>query len=162
MNHRHPEHKETALEIKIIAQLVQIVDRLTDTKHPAQKPIFALTTLINNQLVTMANITLVLGTPKTGVFTLLDSALNPITGVSFSNQVVGANSNPEFASFVLDSGNPNNLIGTALAAGSGTIVISTDANYTDPADGQNKTSSFSITKNYIVTSGSVTFDIIFP
>lgn len=158
----HEYHRITP-EIKIIAQLVRIVDRLTDTKPPAHKPIFALTTFINNQLVTMANITLVLGTPKTGIFTLLDASLNPISGVTFSNQVAGANSNLELATFALDGSNPNNLIATPLLAGSGTITISTDATYVDPVDGQTKTSSFSVTKNYTVggTPSGVSFDILF-
>lgn len=151
-------------EIRIIAQLVQIVDRLTDNKRHTHKPIFALTIFINNQLIVMANITLVLGVPKTGIFTLLDASLNPISGVTFSNQVVGTNSNPEFATFALDGSNPNNLIATPVANGSGVLAISTDATYVDPADGQTKTSSFTVTKNYTVggTPGGVSFDVVFP
>ena len=155
------KHNEISTELQIIAQLVRIVDRLTDRSF---KPTFALTIILNNQSFIMANINLALGTPKTGIFTLLDSNSNPITGVTFSNQAIGTNSNPEFASFALDGGNPNNSIATPLAAGSGTIVITTDATYTDSQTGQQVTASFSITKNYTVSAGTgnVTFDVVFP
>ena len=156
----HQYHKTTP-ELKIIAQLVRIVDKLTD-KPTSFKPTFALTIFLNNQIVIMANINLSLGTPKTGIFTLLDANLNPIPGVTFSNQAVGANSNPGLATFELDGGNPNNVIGTALANGSGTIIFTADASYTDPQTGQSVIASFSITKNYTVGGpGGVTLDVVF-
>jgi hypothetical protein len=150
---------EASPELKIIAQLVHIVDRLTERPF---KPTFAITTSLNNQTIIMANINLSLGTPKTGIFTLLDASLNPIPGVTFSNQSVGANSNPGFATFALDGGNPNNVIGTPIANGSGTIVFTADASYNDPQTGQSVSASFSITKNYTVGGpGGVTLDVVF-
>jgi len=152
-------HKPS-LELAIIADLVRIIDRITGCAHPVHKPIFALTTFINNQLFIMADITLTIGTPKTGVFTLLDPSLDPITNAVFFNQTVGTNSNPALATFAFDPGNPNNPIATGLTAGSGTIDFSTNATYT--FNGQSFSASFGITKNYLVSaSGVVTFDVPF-
>lgn len=113
----------------------------------------------------MSDVQLVVGSPKTGIFTLIDNkTLLPITTASFSNQAVGANSNPEFATFSLDPANPSNLIGTPLAAGSGTVVVTTDASWTDAGDNSSQTGSFSVTKNYTVTPSAdgASFDVVFP
>lgn len=142
---------------------------LTEEEHHHRKhrnkPIFALTITIKNQTLIMTDVQLVVGSPKTGIFTLIDNkTLLPITTASFSNQAVGANSNPEFASFALDTANPNNLIGTPIAAGSGTVVITTDASWTDAGDNSSQTGSFSVTKNYTVTPSAdgASFDVVFP
>ena|ERR1700760_1195206 len=155
--HRKHRHHENALE-----KLIRFIIELVGENYPKHKPIFALTTTLNNQTFIMANINLVVGTNQTGVFTLLDGNLNPIQGVSFSNQVVGASSNPEFATFALDPAHANNVIATPVAAGSGTVVITTDATYNDPVTGVATTGSFSVTKNFTVTAtSSVTFDVTF-
>lgn len=113
-------------ELFIIKKLVGIVDKLTVPTEQSGKPIFALAIKIDNQILLMADISLAIGTPKTGIFTLIDNkTLAPNTSAVFSNQAVGANSNPEFATFALDAS--NNLVGTPVAAGSGTIVVTTSA-----------------------------------
>lgn len=145
--------------------LLKILDRLTPAPKEHSKPIFTLSIIINKQVYIMANVALVVGSPKTGLFTLIDNkTLLPITGVSFSNQAVGANSNPEFATFALDPANPNNVVGTPIAAGSGTVVITTDASYTDPGDGSAQSGSFSVTKAFTVTPSAdgASFDVVFP
>jgi hypothetical protein len=152
-------------ELKIIASLVHIVGKLIGEKK--QKPIFALTTILNNnqKVILMADVSLVIGSPKTGIFTLVDNkTLLPISTVTFSNQAVGANSNPELASFALDPANPNQVIGSGIAAGSGTVVITTHADYTDPGDNSAQSGDFSVTKNYtiIASADGVTFDVVFP
>lgn len=133
---------------------------------PPNKPIFALTTIINNQkVILMADIKLVFGTPNPGIFTLLDNkTLKVIDGVVYSNQAVASNSNPELATISLDPSNPNQVIGNAIAqTGSGSTTITTDAAYTDPGDGQPKTGSFSVTKNYTIVANAdgATFDVVF-
>lgn len=166
-------------QLEIIGDLARAQDRpieITMIERPHEeehhhrkhrnKPIFALTTIINKQkFIYMADVQLVVGSPKTGIFTLIDNkTLLPITTASFSNQAVGANSNPEFASFALDTANPNNLIGTPIAAGSGTVVITTDASWTDAGDNSSQSGSFSVTKNYTVTPSAdgASFDVVFP
>lgn len=112
----------------------------------------------------MADIALVIGGSKNGAFTLLDNkTLLPISPVNYSNQAIGANSDPSLASFALDPANPNSVIGTGLAAGAGTIVISTHADYTDPGDGSAQSQDFSIVKNYTVvpSADGATFDVVF-
>ena len=149
-----------------VKKLVDIIDRLTrNTEHKKERPIFVLTTIINHQnLILMADVQLVVGSPKTGIFTLIDNkTLLPITSASFSNQAVGFNSNPEFATFALDTANPNNLIGTPIAAGSGTVMITTNASWTDAGDNSSQTGSFSVIKNFtvIASQDGASFDIIF-
>ena len=164
----HPEKEELEIIEHLIRtndKLTKIIDKLTDTPK-SSKPIFAITIFINNEkFITMADVSLVVGTPKTGVFTLLDGSLVPITSASFSNQVVASNSNPELADISLDPSNPNQVIGNGLAAGSGTAVITTDAAWTD-GSGNPQSGSFSVTKNYTVTpattGGSASFDVVFP
>lgn len=152
------------IQAETIGRLTRIIDKKCHKKH-RNKPIFALTTFINKQqFIIMADVQLVVGSPKTGIFTLIDNkTLLPITTASFSNQAVGANSNPEFATFALDPSNPNNLIATPVAAGSGTVVITTDASYTDPGDNSSQSGSFSITKKFTVLASQdgVSFDVVF-
>ncbi len=171
MEKKHPEHRtpETGqpLHIQFTVENIIVIDEHHHKKHHhSDKPFFVLTILINKQnFIFMANVQLVVGSPKTGVFTLIDNkTLLPITSASFSNQAVGANSNPEFATFALDPSNPNSLIGTPIAAGSGTVVITTDASWTDPGDSSSQTSSFSVTKNFTVTPSAdgASFDVVFP
>ena len=164
------KHDHETEELKIIGHLAQanrdltkIIDRLLG-EEKRQKPIFALTTFLNNQLFIMADIVLTLGTSKNGIFTLLDNkTLQPIAGVSFSNQAVGVNTNPGAATFAIDPANPNTPVGTPIAAGSGSVVFSTDANYVDPGDGSTNSASFSVTKNFTVVASAdgVTLDVVF-
>lgn len=161
----NPEKEELEIIERLIGnnkQLIEIVGRLA--VPPKQKPIFTLGTFINNKFYIMADVSLVLGTPKTGVFTLLDNKTGSPIAASFSNQSVGTNSNPEFASFSLDPANPNQVIGSGVAAGSGTVVISTHADYSDPGDGTAQSADFSVTKNYsvIASADGASFDVVFP
>lgn len=153
-------------KLEIIKKLADAVDNLSKLAGKSRRPIFALTTFINNnQFILMADVKLVIGSPKSGLFTLIDNkTLLPISPVNFSNQAVGANSNPEFASFALDTNNPNQVIGSGIAAGSGTVIITTHAAYTDPGDGSPQEGDFSVTKNYTVvpSADGATFDVVFP
>lgn len=146
--------------------LIRILDRLIPEPPPViNKPVFTLYTIINSQIYIMANVALVIGSPKTGLFTLIDNkTLLPIPGVTYSNQALGTNSNPEFATFAFDPANPNAVVGTPVAAGSGTVVITTDASYTDPGDGSSQSGSFSVTKAFTVTPSAdgASFDVVFP
>jgi hypothetical protein len=155
---------------KVIANLSSAIERLTrheteehhHRKH-REKPIFALTTFINNQtLIYMADIKIIAGTPVTGIFTLLDNkTLQPLTGVSFTNKAIGFNTNPEIATFSIDEN--GNLAGTNVAtSGSGKVTVTADAAYTDPGDNSAQTGSFTVTKNFAVVASpdGVTFDII--
>lgn len=154
------------------SKLISIIDRLSTPPPPARnKPFFTLSLTIQNQIYLMANVALVIGSPKTGLFTLIDNkTLLPISGVKYSNQALGANSNPEFATFALALTDPNDptslnsVVGTPVAAGTGTLVITTDAAYTDPGDGSVQSSSFSVTKTFVVQASAdgATFDVVFP
>ncbi len=153
-----------------IGKLVGVVDKLT--QHPVQnRPIFTLSININNQIYLMANVALVIGSPKTGLFTLIDNkTLLPITPVTYSNQSLGTNSNPEFATFALAQTDPNDptslnsVVGTPVAPGTGTLVINTAANYTDPGDGSAQSGTFSVTKTFVVQASAdgASFDVVFP
>lgn len=158
--HRHNKD----YELIIIKELVDVVNKLTKPVSQSGKPIFALAIKINKQILIMADVSLVLGTPKTGIFTLLDNKTLAVLSATFSNQAVGPNSNPELATFALDPANPNQVIGTGNAAGSGTVVITTHADWTDPGDNSAQSSDFSVTKNYTVvaTADGASFDVVFP
>lgn len=163
----HLEEKELDIIELLIRQeskLIGIIDRLTTPPKPSNKPVFTLSIIINKTRYIMADISLSLGTPKNGIFTLTDNKTGAVlTDAVFSNQALGANSNPEFATFALDPANPNRVIGTPVAAGSGTLVINTDAAYNDLGDGSAHTGSFSVTKNFTVTltEDGVSFDVVF-
>jgi len=150
-------------EIKIIGELVHIVDRLiTPTRS---RPILALITNINNQNFILMDIVLNLsGTPKNGIFALLDNkTLQPISGAVFSNQSVGTNTNPDVAKFSLDPTDSNKVLSEALALGSGSVIFSTDASYTDPGDDSAQSGSFTVTKNFTVVRSpdGASLDVIF-
>lgn len=140
-------------------------------KKKKQPPFFTLSLTIQNQIYLMANVALVIGSPKTGLFTLIDNkTLLPIEGVRYSNQALGANSNPEFATFALALTDPNDptsmnsVVGTPVAPGTGTLVITTNATYTDPGDGSAQSGSFTVTKTFVVQASAdgATFDVVFP
>jgi hypothetical protein len=118
----------------------------------------------NKNQKAMADVVLAIASPKTGIFTLIDNKTQqPIVSPTFSNQAVGANSNPELATFALDGS--GNAVGTGIAAGSGTVVFTTDASYTDPGDGSSQTvTGLTVTKNFTVLPApdGVTFDVVFP
>jgi hypothetical protein len=169
--HHHKDDPIVQLEIAYIKSLFQnerlkwIIEELLIEEHELKKPIFTLTFFHKNQQYIMANVNLVIGSPKGGLFTLIDNkTLLPIQNVNFSNQAVGANSNPEFATFALDPNNSNSVIGTGIAAGSGTVEITTDASYTDPGDNSSQSGSFTVTKSFTVlpSADGVTFDVVFP
>ncbi|MES1222437.1 MAG: hypothetical protein ABUT20_43485 [Bacteroidota bacterium] len=165
--HCPPPKKSHETEKEIINIFVEntVVIEEEHFPHHRRKPFFVLISIINNQtFIQMADVKLVVGTPNTGIFALLDNkTLSVITGASFSNQAVGANSNPELADFSLDPSNPSQVIGSGKAAGSGSVVITTDASYTDPGDGSSQSGSFSVTKNYTVVASAdgVSFDVQF-
>ncbi len=135
-------------------------------KHP-RKPLLVLLTLINKTKYIMSDITLTLGaTPKDGTFALLDTVTGGIlTGVSFSKQAVGANSNPAAATFAIDPADTtgNSVLPTPLAAGSGTIGFAATATYTDSTGATQTDVPFTIVKNFTVVLGAdgVTLDILF-
>lgn len=156
-------------ELEIIDKLVSILGKLIPNER--NKPIFTLYTITNKQINLMANVALVIGSPKTGLFTLIDNkTLLPITPVTYSNQALGANSNPEFATFALAQTDPNDpaslnaVVGTPVAPGSGTLVITTTAAYADPGDGSAQSGPFSITKAFTVVASAdgASFDVVFP
>jgi|SRR6266404_6166526 len=153
------------------SRLLKVVEKLIPHHPTRQKPIFTLSLQIQNQTLIMANVALVIGSPKTGLFTLIDNkTLLPISPVTYSNQALGANSNPEFATFALaltdpnDPASLNSVVGTPIAAGTGTLVITTTAAYADPGDGSAQSGSFSVTKTFVVTPSAdgATFDVVFP
>lgn len=157
------DHDHDKAELHIIEKLLAIIEKLI---KPVQnrKPIFALTIIINRQTFIMSDIVLALGTNKTGVFALLDNkTLQPIPDASFSNQQVGVNTNPGAATFAIDSASPNSPVATPVAVGSGSVVFSADASYTDLGDGSSQTGSFSITKNFTVVASpdGASLDVVF-
>lgn len=152
--HRHKT------ELEIIKEQAEIIEQLVKYQH---RPIFTLSIKIQNQFYIMSDISLVLGTPKDGLFTLIDNVTGkPITGVTYSNQALGTNTNPGAATFSLDASGTS-VTGTPVAAGSGTLGISTSAAWTDPATNTPQTGTFTITKNFTVglAIDGVTFDIVF-
>lgn len=158
------EHDNEKAELHIIERLLKLIEKLI-TPAKNTKPIFALTTIINNQkFIIMSDIVLALGTNKTGVFALLDNkTLQPISDASFSNQAVGVNTNPGAATFAIDPASPNSPVATPVAVGSGSVVFSADASYTDPGDGSSQSGTFSITKNFsvVATPDGASLDVVF-
>lgn len=113
----------------------------------------------------MADIALILAAgPKPGVFVLIDNATKqPVPGATITNQAVGANSNPEFATFAIDPANPGVPVATPVASGAGTIIFTADVAYVDPGDNSNQTASLSVAKNFTVAPGpdGVSLDVQF-
>ena len=159
--------RKLRIALQIINSQMRVIDRQARTiEHISKKkskPILVLTTIINNQTFIMADITLTIGTIGTGNMALIDNVTGNPVAATFSNQAVGANSNPEVATFELNPANPNQVKGTAHAAGSGTIVISANGSYTDAGDGSVHTDeAFTVTKNFsvAVSPNGATFDLI--
>jgi hypothetical protein len=157
------DHNREWEELKIIKIQAETIFNLT--KPERRRPIFALTTIINNQkFIIMGDIVLSVGAGKTGVFTLLDNkTLKPVSDASFTNQAVGVNTNPDAATFEIDPSNPSQPTAKGIAPGSGSVVFTTDASYTDPGDGSSQSGSFSITKNFTVVASpdGVSLDVVF-
>lgn len=163
------EFSHTPVTIHIHNTIENII--LTPEEHHhrkhQRKPLLVLLTLINKTQYIMSDITLTLGaTPKDGTFALLDTVTGGIlTGVSFSKQAVGANSNPASATFAIDPADTtgNSVLPTPLAAGSGTIGFAATATYTDSTGATQTDVPFTIVKNFTVVLGAdgVTLDIIF-
>lgn len=142
-------------------RLISIIDKLTHKPEPS-KPLLNLGVFINDKFYLMADIQLTLGgTPPTGVFTLTDNKTGAVITATFTNQAVGTNSNPAAATFALDAN--NNVVPTALTAGTGTVLFSTHAAYTDPGDQQPKEGDFTVSKNFTVKTGAdgATLDVVF-
>ena len=109
----------------------------------------------------MADISLAIANPKPGVPQMTDNKTQlVIPGAVFTNQAVGANSNPELATFAFDG---TNYVGTGIAAGSGTVVLTAHAAWTDPGDGSAQDQDVTVTKNFTVlpSADGATFDVIF-
>jgi len=97
----------------------------------------------------MADINLQIGQLKTAGFVLIDNVtLQQING-TFSNQTILSNSNPQFATFSIGA-NPNYVNATGVQVGSGTVVISLHADYTDAGNGTAQSQDFTITKTFTV------------
>lgn len=158
-NHEH--HKEQC-EIVIVEEFEIIV--VNEIEYHKHRPSLALTTIIDNQILIMSDVSLAVGGTKNGTLTLIDNKTQGVVPASFSNQSVGANSNPEFATFALDGTDPNQVVGTGIAAGSGTVIITTHADYTDAGDNSSQSADFSVTKNYTVVASpnGSTLDVVFP
>lgn len=110
----------------------------------------------------MADVTLAIANPKSGVPTLIDNKTQlPITGATFSNQSVGANSNSDAADFTFDG---TNFVGTGKVAGSGSVVLNAHAAWTDPGDNSAHDEDVAVTKNFTVlpSADGATFDVVFP
>lgn len=119
----------------------------------------------------MADVKLVIGSPKTGLFQMIDNkTLLPISGVKYTNQALGANSDPTLADFALVQTDPadpaslNSVGATPNAAGSGTIVVNAHAAWLDPGDGSAQEQDVTVTKNYSVlpSADGASFDVVFP
>jgi hypothetical protein len=109
----------------------------------------------------MADVTLAIANPKPGIQTMIDNKTQlPITGVTFTNSAVGANSNSDAADFTFDG---TNFVGTGKAAGSGTVVLTAHAAWTDPGDGSAQDQDVTVTKNFTVlpSADGATFDVVF-
>lgn len=110
----------------------------------------------------MADISLQLGTPKTGAFQLIDNKTGAAnTTAVFSNQATDSNSNPEFATFSIDgSGNP---VGTPVASGAGTAIFRAHVEATDLGDNSPISADLSVSKNFAVITGpdGVSLDVVF-
>lgn len=168
-----PERNFKGKELEIIEQLVieierqeEEISRLTALlpKPTKPHPVTFDVVFINNKNTKMGDILLAIANPKPGIFTITDNKTQlPVVAV-FANQSVGANSNPAAATFAMDPANPNNAIGTGLAAGTGTIVFQTDATWTDPGDqsAQSLTAA-TVTKNFSVlpSADGGSFDVVF-
>lgn len=127
------------------------------------KPIFDLLNPLNNTIMAEINLQ-VGGGNKNANLTLFNSVTNqPIAGVTWSNQQIVSNSNPSVANIEIPPGNPNMVIAQPLSEGSGTVVISASASYTDSGDGQVKTGNFSKSKSFNVIGAphGATFDVPF-
>lgn len=160
----HECEKENKRLLGIIEVLSQTLLNLT--KKKPDNATFDVIFNNNKNLKIMSDVSLVLGTPKTGVFQMTDNKTGlAITTAVFANQAAGANSNPGAATFAIDPANPNSPVATPVAAGTGTIVFTTDATWTDPGDGSSQSrTGLSVTKNFsvIASADGASFDVVFP
>lgn len=111
----------------------------------------------------MTNVKLIIGgTPGAGAFTLLDNKDLSVINATFSNQAVGQNSNPEIAAFSIGT-DPNTVTATAIASGSGTVVLTASASWIDKGDQSSQTDDFTVTKTFIVvpSADGASLDVVF-
>lgn len=103
------------------------------------------------------------GANQTGVPQITDNKSGSAITATFSALAVGSVSDATLATFAVDPANPNQIIGTPLASGTGTVVITAHADYTDPGDGSAQSVDLSVAKNFSVSAApdGVTFDVVF-
>ena len=111
----------------------------------------------------MADLSLVLGINKSGIPQITDLKTGAVvSGAVFSNLVAQPSSNPEFATFAVGSDGAT-FIATPVAAGSGTVSLQADVDYTDAGDGSTQHQTLTITKAFTVAQAAdgVSFDVVF-
>lgn len=164
------ESKEEKKEIRTIEELgeaVLLLERdnikLSRKLEKSRRPVLGLAVVINNNLYIMPDIALTISGPNLpGIFVLTDNKTSAvIANPVFSAQAVGANSNPAAATFALDL--DNKVVPTAIAVGSGTVVFSTHATYTDPGDNSPEEGDFNVTKVFTVKASpdGASLDVVF-
>jgi hypothetical protein len=79
--------------------------------------------------------------------------VDQVTGAQLSATITNVsvqNNNPELATVVVNPLISNGIKATAVAAGTGTAVVSCNVSYVDPGDGQTKTENKTIIISYTV------------
>lgn len=97
-----------------------------------------------------ASVTIQVGVSKYSAINVKDAVTGNYLSATITNVSV-QNSNPEFATVVLNPNNPTSIKITGVAAGSGTAIVSCNISYTDPGDGLLKSEDKTITLSYTVS-----------
>lgn len=134
-------------KLKIIEELTEIIKTLVHKETYKHRPILALaTTNLNNIIM---NTTLTLGLNATSTIILVDNkTLLPVTA-TFTEQTASSD-NTSVATFVIDPSTPTQVDATPVAAGTGNIILSATASYTDSNTGQPVTQTFTATYPFTV------------
>lgn len=146
---------------KIIDRLLGIIENLSSCKaHPVR---LVLTKTINNSKFSIMSLTLAANQAVTGTLGLVDSVTGLAVTATFTAETFSSDTPAAFAA-VQDTTNPNQVDVTAVAAGSGNLLVAATAAYTDStgaAQTKPLTLSIPVTITAIVTADAVALVVNF-
>jgi hypothetical protein len=144
----------------IINRLLGIIENLTCKAHPVH---LVLTTIINKSKFSIMSLSLAANQAVTGLLGLVDSVTGAAVTATFTAENFSSDTPAAFTA-VQDTTNPNQVDVTAVAAGSGNILVAATAAYTDStgtAQTKPLTVSIPVTITAVVTADAVGLTVTF-
>lgn len=143
------------LELEIIEDLIKIIEGLlqdrkrgcTRPRRRRNRPLLVLT----NQNNILMNTILTLGNPATSSLILVDNVTLQPVAATFTGQTVSSDT-PSVATFAFDIANPTQVDATPLTVGTGNILLTATATYTDSNTGLVVTRLFSASYTFSVVA----------